>query len=78
MELDGEILRLSNPIMLVMGADGVAMVPYCPFTDDEIIDIDYKYVMFMSAPNKQAENAYREQFGGIVTAPAIALDQLDS
>ena len=75
-EADTGIFKLSNPIMLVMGEGGVAMIPYCPFTDEKVIEISYKHIMFETNPNEQAANAYKEQFGGIVTAPAIALDQL--
>ena len=74
--IDNGILKLSNPIMLVMGGDGVAMIPYCPFTDEKVIEISRKHVVFETNPNEQAANAYKEQFGGIVTAPAGAIQQL--
>jgi len=77
------LYEVENPILLIMApgpgdSAGIAMMPYCPFTDKPIT-ISKNHVLFVAEPNMEISNHYNAQFGsGIVTAPTAALNQINA
>jgi hypothetical protein len=49
----------------------LAMVPLNPFIpQDTVVEFNNSHIMFVSDVEKEVENNYAEQFGGIVTSPS--------
>lgn len=64
-------LVLNNPVKLQLSPKGVAMIPLSPFMKENAkINIEDKNVLYTVDPDEDVVNAYNQQFGGIVIAPA--------
>lgn len=76
---EGDGVVMENPARLMMfpdptsGAMGMALVPWCPYTDEENFSIAPIHVMATIEEEKIPEDLvreYREKFGsGLVTPP---------
>jgi hypothetical protein len=67
-----ENITLKMPVRIGMTAQGVAMMPWCPFVENDLVTIRREHIIFEAPVDIQVANAYNEKFGsGIVTATAI-------
>ena len=77
-ERNESVYTLKNPIRFMMTADGVAMMPWCPFSKNESFEINDCHIMFTGEPELEFRNAYNEKYGsGIITASASDLRVID-
>jgi hypothetical protein len=67
--------RLSKPMILIPHQQGLQMMPWLMFAAKDEIEIEDKNVFIMYEPKKELVNGYKQQTGGIVTAPANALNE---
>ena len=75
---ENEKIKVSKPMMLVMAGEGQLMlVPWLPLAEKSEVTIEKNNVLFSYIPKVDLENHYRQIIGGIVTAPAGALNRLD-
>ena len=62
-------LRLKEPVKMALTSQGIAMMPFCPFMNDNEIKINSKNVLFITEVDEEVLNAYNSKFGsGIVLA----------
>ena len=59
-------VKLKKPHRLILTKDGLASMPLCPFSKDEIYEIDSKNVLFEVEPEADISNSYASQVGAIV------------
>jgi len=73
----GSVYKLKNAVQLVGHGEGVAVVPMCPFSDGDYIEIDKLHVIYTTKPSEDVLNPYNMQYGsGIIThAPANILQE---
>lgn len=65
---------LDQPMILVMKQEGLGMVPWLMLAADSQVSIGKDKIIMMYNARTEIVNNYKQQIGGIVTAPATALD----
>ena len=65
----GTTLTIENAIRLTLSQKGVGMVPLSPFMKDSKLTLERVNIIYMAEADDELVNAYKGQFGGIVTAP---------
>lgn len=60
-------LILKNPLQIGHTPQGVGMAPFCMFMKGNSLTIDVRGTVFITEVDSEIENAYKAQFGGIVT-----------
>ena len=75
---DGSLV-LTNPMLIMPRNDGLGMVPWPLLVNYEStysVTIYERGIICLYEPRAEVVNAYKQQTGGIITAPAGALDML--
>jgi len=76
---DKGVFTLKNPTRIMVTQEGVAMMPLCPFTDEDNIKIKESHVLYELEAEIEVKNAYNSKFGsGIVTASANDMRVMDA
>lgn len=57
---------LKKPYRLVFSNEGLASIPFCPFSGQENYEILESNILFQAEPEDEIKNSYREQIGSIV------------
>lgn len=73
---DVEGNEMENPVRVVITQQGVAMVPWCPFTKNKkitLLRLDINAIYIEDADDELA-NEYRGKFGGVTLATAGAIE----
>lgn len=73
-----EEVTLKQPMVLVMQPGpqgGLQMIPFLMLAKGDSVEIREESILFTYEPKEELANAYRQQVGSIVTAPANALDK---
>lgn len=74
---DNDTITIKNPIIMVMTATReLAGVPWFPLAASKDFTISKTHLLVMYTPNQEVIANYKQQTGGIITAPAGALTQL--
>lgn len=60
------IVKLKKPHRLLFSQEGLASMPLCPFSSDEVYEIDPKNILFEAEPEKDIKDSYANQVGAIV------------
>ena len=66
----GEKLVIANPIVLVPGRDGtVGFAPWSPILSKDVKELEIRasYTVYVSTPNEDVVNNYKEIFSPIIT-----------
>lgn len=66
LERTSDSVRLKKPHRLLLTKEGLASMPLCPFSKDEVYDIDPKNVLFEVEPEADIRDSYASQVGAIV------------
>ena len=71
---DGGEVKLSNPAKLMMfpseeGGMAMALIPWCPYSDDEEFEIDERNILVSISPSDELRESYNQQFGSGLTTP---------
>lgn len=69
---DGMIV-LKNPVKLAFSPEGVAMIPFAPFSKSDKITISSANVIFETELEDEVYNQYNSQFGSglVVSSPDL-------
>lgn len=71
LESDANTISCKNMIKFGMNQNGLIPLPFNPLLPkNHIINYSESHIMFITEVEKEVENFYTEQFGGIVTAPS--------
>jgi len=68
---------LKQPMVLIMQPGpqgGLQMVPFLMLAKGDSVDVRDENILFTYEPKEELANAYRQQVGSIVTAPANAIN----
>lgn len=65
-ERKDSVVVLKKPHRLLFSKEGLASMPLCPFSSDEVYEIDAKNVLFVAEPEEDIRNSYAAQTGSIV------------
>lgn len=65
-ERNGDTLVLNKPHRMLLTKEGLASMPLCPFSSDEVYEVDARNVLFVSEPDADIRNSYATQTGSIV------------
>lgn len=75
--VNSESFSFKNGVKLGMTEDGVAMLPFNPLIKkDYVVVLNYDHITFCIDIIEQFENAYKSNFGGIVTTASKILTSL--
>lgn len=72
-EKKGSMVTLKKPHRLLFSKEGLASMPLCPFSTDEVYEIDSKNVLFEAEPESDIRNSYAAQVGAIVLPSSTLL-----
>jgi hypothetical protein len=59
-------VKLKKPHRLILTKEGLASMPLCPFSKDEVYDLDPKNILFEVEPESDIHDSYASQTGVIV------------
>jgi len=65
-ERKGEVFLLKKPHRLIISREGLASMPFCPFSKEEDYEISAQHVLFEAEPEDEIRNSYASQVGAIV------------
>lgn len=66
LERTSDCVKLKKPHRLLLTKDGLASMPLCPFSKDEVYEIDPKNILFEVEPEPDIRDSYANQVGAIV------------
>jgi hypothetical protein len=76
---DAVSITIKNPIAMVMTpARELAGIPWLPLATPQNFTLSKAHLTIIYTPNDDVIANYRQQTGGIITAPAGALNQLEA
>lgn len=65
-ERRGDTVILKKPHRMLLTKEGLASMPLCPFSKNEIYEIEAKNILFEVEPESDIRNSYAGQVGAIV------------
>ena len=73
-----DIIYIKNPVVMIMAREGqLAIVPWLPLAEKQECSIKKSDIILSYIPKQDLVNHYKQQTGGIVTAPAGVLNRLE-
>lgn len=69
-------VKLNQPMLLLVSPEGLRIIPWLMLGDNSDVEISMDKVIVVYKPKAEIINGYKQQTGGIVTAPATALNNL--
>jgi len=74
-EIGSDRTRLTKPMMLIPGPEGIQTMPWLMLAKKEEVIVDNIHIVAIFDPKDELVNGYKQQVGAIVTAPAHALNK---
>lgn len=65
-ERKDSVVVLKKPHRLLFSKEGLASMPLCPFSSDDVYEVDAGNVLFVAEPEADIRNSYAAQTGSIV------------
>lgn len=65
-ERKDSVVVLKKPHRLLFSKEGLASMPLCPFSSDDVYEIDSGNILFVAEPEADIRNSYAAQTGSIV------------
>lgn len=75
---EADYFVVDNPSFIIILQEGAGLVPWPQFSSGKQIKLNKHHVIVSFELNPNIVDGYNQKFGGIVTAPAGVLNQLNN